>query len=383
MAKNVWAQLNNPLNVDLIKRHSIEISMGTLESVADQAGMQALISKLPDLCSRAQSSVDGAEGLSKTMKNARKKEISYVAMGIQLARFQQVLLHTSNGQRFFPGKADLAGNPGCRIFEGAIEIEDLSRAFELFAYAKIRTEYKRNAEGERLNKAKDVLAEKPYFYPPSVIADRDAAQAATASGDWLKAPVNHAQMMQTINTTENKTPDATPDSHPMVPASCSAFEPDGSTHGVSTLSGIGQIRKHSARSHEPTGKPEVAFEDLRMLWKDQARIEESKAKVKQKQKDIKKKVSNVKQVRRNDENKLRGWEEKMERLRQTLRGHEDDLEGLAEQYQEATKELKDLEREAKMLVSDFDLAVIKRKRGELEQDEERIKKQKQALVEED
>jgi DNA repair exonuclease SbcCD ATPase subunit len=301
-------------------------------------------------------------------------------MGIQLARFQQVLLHTSNGQRFFPGKAGLPGNPGCKVFEGAIEIEDLSRAVELFAYAKIRTEYKRNAEGERLNKAKDVLAEKPYFYPPSVIADRDAAQAAAASGNCPAAPVNHTQTIRMINTAENETPDATPDSHPMVPASLHIVEAEDGTHGMPTLSGIGQVRKHSSRSREPTEKPEVAFEDLRMLWKEQARIEEGKTKAKQKQKDIKKKVSNVKQVRRNDENKLRGWEEKMERLRQTLKGHEDDLGGLAEQYQEATKELKDLEREAKMLVSDFDLAVIKRKRDELEQDEERIKKQKQALV---
>lgn len=71
---------------------------------------------------------------------------------------------------------------------------------------------------------------------------------------------------------------------------------------------------------------------------------------------------------------------KLEKLRQTLKGHEDDLEGLAGQYQEATKELKELEREARMLVSDFDLAVIKRKRDELELDEQRIKKQKQALV---
>lgn len=36
-----------------------------------------------------------------------------------------------------------------------------------------------------------------------------------------------------------------------------------------------------------------------------------------------------------------------------------------------------------MLVSDFDLAVIKQKRDELELDEQRIKKQKQALVEGD
>lgn len=73
----------------------------------------------------------------------------------------------------------------------------------------------------------------------------------------------------------------------------------------------------------------------------------------------------------------------MEKLIQTLKGHGDDLESIAEQYQEATKELKDLERYAKMLVSDFDLAIIRLKRDELEQDEERIKKRKQALVEED
>jgi DNA repair ATPase RecN len=127
----------------------------------------------------------------------------------------------------------------------------------------------------------------------------------------------------------------------------------------------------------------VAYEDLRILWKDQARIEEGKAKAKQKQIDIKKKVSIIKQTRRNDENKLKRSEEKLERLRQTLKDHEDDLEGLAEQYQEATNELKNLDKAAKMLVSDFDLAAIKRKRDELEQDEARIKKQKQALVDED
>ena len=64
----------------------------------------------------------------------------------------------------------------------------------------------------------------------------------------------------------------------------------------------------SVESQEPTEKSEVAFEDLRMLWKDQTRIEEGKVKAKQKQKDIKKKVSNAKQARRNDENKLRELE---------------------------------------------------------------------------
>ena len=108
-----------------------------------------------------------------------------------------------------------------------------------------------------MNKAKDILAEKPFFYSPSVIADQNAAKAPT--------PVHHAQGIRMISSNENETPDATPDSGPMVAASCSGIDAEDSTHGVATLSGIDQVRKHSARSQEPTEKPEVAFEDLRML----------------------------------------------------------------------------------------------------------------------
>jgi len=379
-AKNVWAQLNNPQNVDLIKKESVEIPIGVLESITDQSDMEILISELPGLCGRAQRDVDDTEGMTKTQKNARKKEISYVAMGIQLTRFQQVLLHTSNGQRFFPGKANLAGNPGCRVFEGFIEIEDLSRAVELFASAKIRTQYKRNAEGERLNKARDVLAEKPYFYSPSVIADRDAAKAAAGGGYGSAAPVLRDQ---TIEANGSEIQHAASGSLSLVPESHSGTAVNNSDRGTSRCSNIQQERQRVTRSNDSSRKPEVPYEDLRILWKDQARIEEGKAKAKQKQIDIKKKVSDIKQTRRNDENKLKGWEEKLEKLRQTLKDHEDDLEGLAEQYQEATNELKKLDRAAKLLVSDFDLAAIKRKRDELEQDEARIKKQKPALVDED
>jgi hypothetical protein len=379
-AKNVWAQLNNPQNVDLIKKDSVDIPPDGLQRITDQKDMETFISELPDLCGRAQKDVDDTKGMTKTQKNARKKEISYVAMGIQLARFQQVLLHTSNGQRFFPGKADLVGNPGCRVFEGFIEIEDLSRAVELFASAKIRTQYKRNAEGERLNKARDVLAEKPYFYSPSVIADRNAAKAAAGGGDGSAAPVLRHQ---TIEATGSEIQHAISESLSVVPESYSGTVVNNSDRGTSRCSDIKQERQRVTRSNDSSGKPEVAYEDLRILWKDQARIEEGKAKAKQKQIDIKKKVSIIKQTRRNDENKLKRSEEKLERLRQTLKDHEDDLEGLAEQYQEATNELKNLDKAAKMLVSDFDLAAIKRKRDELEQDEARIKKQKQALVDED
>lgn len=344
--------------------------------------MQKLISKVPDLCSKAQRAIDDVEGLTKTMKNARKKEVSYLAMGIQLARFQQVLVHTSNGQRFFPCKAGLAGNPGCRVFEGSIEIEDLSRAVELFAFAKIRTEYKRNAEGERLNRAKDVLAEKPYYYPPTIFANQNAVKAATSSSDGPAAAELRVQTSGTIGTTEREILDAAPDSHPVGSTSPSGMGAE-SNHELSTLHGISEVRKHYAITKEPTGKPQVTPDDSPTFWSEQARIETNKAKTKQKQTDIKKKVSNIKQTKRYEQKKLQGWQAKLERLSQTLKNHDSDLEGLAVEYQQAENELRRLEREAKVLVSDFDLAAIKRKREELEQDEQRIKKRKQALVEGD
>jgi hypothetical protein len=301
-------------------------------------------------------------------------------MAIQLARFQQVLFHTCDGQRFFPGKSSLANHPGFRVFEDFIEIENLSRAVELFVFAKTRTVFRCNAGSQRKVEPKDNLAQKPYYYPPSIFADRDAAKAAAASGNLPAAPVLRDQ---TIGATDDETQHATSDSLSTVSKSYSGMAVSNSERGISRYSATKPGRKRISRSEESSGKPEVVYEDLRILWKDQARIEDGKSKAKQKQIDIKKKMSNIKQARRNDENKLRGWEQKLERLKQTLKDHEDDLEGLTEQYHGVTNELKNLEREAKVLVSDFDLAAIKRKRDELEQDEQRIKKQKQALVDAD
>lgn len=270
-----------------------------------------------------------------------------------------------------------------QVFEGSIEIEDLSRAVELFAFAKIRTEYKRNAEGERLNKAKDVLAEKPYYYSPTIFADQDAVKAAAASNDGPVAPELRDQTSGMIGTTESEMLDAASDSHPVGSASLSGMKADDIIHGVSTLSGISQVRKHCTRSKDPTGKPQVAHDDPPTFWSEQARMETNKAKTKQKQSDIKKKVSNIKQTRRYDERKLQGWQAKPEKLTQTLNNHDNGLEVLAVEYQQAENELRRLESEAKVLVSDLDLAMIKRNREELEQDEKRIKKQKQALVDGD
>jgi hypothetical protein len=342
--------------------------------------MEALISRLPDQCSQAQIAVQSDEGIRDKKKKDRKQEIGIVAMAIQLARFQQALLHTCDGQRFFPGKLGLAGHSGFKVFEDFIEIEDLSRAVELFVFAKTRTVFRCNAGSQRKVEPKDNLAQKPYYYPPSIFADQNAAKAAVASGNWPAAPVPGDQ---TIGTTDGETQHATSESLSAVPESYSGMAVNNSDRGMSRYRGTKPGRKRVVRSDESSGKPEVAYEDLRILWKGQARIEEGKANAKQKQIDIKKKMSKIKQTRRNDEKKLRGWEKKLERLRQTLRDHEGDLEGFTEEYQDATNELKDLEREAKVLVSDFDLAAIKRKRDELELDEQRIKKQKQALANED
>ena len=70
----------------------------------------------------------------------------------------------------------------------------------------------------------------------------------------------------------------------------------------------------------------------------------------------------------------------MEKLRQSLADNENGLVQLAEEHQEAEDELNRLEREAKLLLSHFDLAAIKRKRDHFEQQELRIKKRKQALA---
>jgi hypothetical protein len=100
--------------------------------------MVALLKELPAQLSSKLRAIDRSRRLGKREKDADRRDIGYVARGIQLARFQQALTHTANGKMFFPGKADIAGNPGRRVFEDFVEIEDLSRAFELFTQQKCR-----------------------------------------------------------------------------------------------------------------------------------------------------------------------------------------------------------------------------------------------------
>jgi len=281
-------------------------------------------------------------------------------MAIQLARFQQALFHTCDGHRFFPGKADLAISPDCRVFEDFIEIEDLSRAYELFTYRKHQYSFTH----ETLSSPKDGLAQKPYFYPLNLAwahyaAKLDAGDAFSSDAfEWEEASgVRHDQ---TLSASISDT-----------------IEPHTVTRGMS-----GNTRS-IAKVGRSNRDRELGDEDKQTLSKAQARIEVSKAEARQKQKEISKKATSIKQARRSDQNKLKGWEDKVEKLRQSLNDHENGLAKLAEEHQEAEDELKRLEREAKLLLSDFDLAAIKRKRDSLEQEELRIKKRKQALADED
>lgn len=359
------------------------MDINELDAITGQSGMETLISKIPDHCSQAQVAIESDKDLRNNERKARVRHISIVAMAIQLAHFQQVLLHTCDGKRFFPGKSGPADHPGFRVFEDTIEIEDLSRAVELFVFAKTRTVFRVNAGSQRKVEPKDNLAQNPYYYPPTIFADQAAVKNAAASGDGPAALELRDQTNQTIRTAESETPDAVSVPHAWLPTSLSGIEARGSTHGVPSLSDISPVHKHCARSNKTTEKHQVLDDDSPTFWSGQARIEANKAKVKQKQTDIKKKVSNIKQTKRYDQRKLQGWQAKLEQLSQTLKNHDSDLEGFAVGYQQAENELRRLETEARVLVSDLELAMIKRKREELEQDEERIKKKKQALAEGD
>lgn len=255
------------------------MNIDEINAVTDQSGMEALISRLPDQCSQAQIAVQSEEGIRDKKKKDRKQELGIVAMAIQLARFQQALLHTCDGRRFFPGKSGLAGHSGFRVFADFIEIEDLSRAVELFVFAKTRTVFRCNAGSQRKVEPKDNLAQKPYYYPPSIFADQDTAKAAAASGRLPAAPV---LVDQTIGATNCETQHATSESLSAVPESNSRMAVTNSDRGMSRYCGTKQGRRRVARSVESSEKPEVAYEDLRILWEDQARIEEGKAKAKQK-----------------------------------------------------------------------------------------------------
>jgi hypothetical protein len=66
-----------------------------------------------------------------------------------------------------------------------------------------------------------------------------------------------------------------------------------------------------------------------------------------------------------------------------LKDDDKNLRSLVVEQQEVVDDLKHFGKQDRLLKFNFDLAAIKRKKLELEQDEERIKKQRLALIKED
>jgi hypothetical protein len=129
---SVWKALDSTLHIDLLTRENVELDIDKLVSATTRVGMENLINVLPTRLMGKLQAIDDNELLSQSAKVKGIREICYVARGIQLARFQQALMETSDGKSFFTGKAHIPGNPGRRVFEDFVEIEDLSRALELF-----------------------------------------------------------------------------------------------------------------------------------------------------------------------------------------------------------------------------------------------------------
>lgn len=263
--------MNDQKNVGRLKRVYVELSAHDLTSVTDQTGMEALISQLPGCCSEHQSTFDNDVTSARVVRGQTKEDTMYIAMAIQLARFQQALCHTCDGHRFFPGKADLAVSPGCRVFEDLIDIEDLSRAYELFTYRK----HQHSFTHETLSSPKDGLAQKPYFYPLNLAWAHYAAKLDTRNvissdaSEWEEASgVSHDQTL-------------------------SASIPD--TIEPHTITGS---TRSTARIGSSSRDQESGDEDKQTLSRAQARIEASKAEARQKQKEISKKVTNIKQAQR-------------------------------------------------------------------------------------
>ena len=359
--KEIWRTLSEPNNADRLKRIYVELTDDDLTSTIDQAGMETLLSQLPAHYIAEPNMVGDRESLTRVPKRRIKDDISYFAMAIQLARLQQALLHTCDGQRFFPGKADLGINPGCRVFEELIEIEDLSRAYELFTYQKHSDSYKPKTEGGEFWNSKDVLAQKPYFYPLNLAWAHYVAKLDVGNS-------NASVLAESSDTIDNQT------SSMRTPI---GLELPVAIQDVSeNIGGVGTRGRPSRSAH-------LNNEDHQTSCKAQGRIEDEIAKARQKQKDTKSKMSSIKSARRYDQSKLKGWKEKVENLKLALKDHDDELEVLSLEDKETANELKKLENEAKLLLSDFDLSALKRKRDELQQEEQRIKKQKQALLEED
>jgi hypothetical protein len=355
---SIWRALNHTPHIDLLKKQNVELDVDDLTAANDQAGMVALIKKLPAELSDKVRAVDDNESLDAVGKEMGKKPIGYVARAIQLARFQQALVHTSNGKRFFPGKADIFGNPGRRVFEDFIEIEDLSRTLELFCIQK-------NRYVKTTNRSSKQLAQKPYYYPNTITATEGAVGLPARIGDGSPShrrgetgPLPDDQTLRSwITTATTPTLPRFLDPEEDSASRAESVEPDIPVDG---------------EEHADVDSDEEFGEDWRKLASDKTQLDARKTEAVRKQKDNNFDLWFAEEKQSFAQDRLRA-------LEQELKDGEDDLQRLERERQDSVAELKKVEKEAKMLSVDITLAKNKRKRAELERGERQAKKQKQAL----
>jgi hypothetical protein len=271
----------------------VELDITALTSATSQADMEALIRQLPVDCTRKLDEIENMNNINKAAKESLSKDIVHVAIGILLARFQQALVHTSNGGRFFPGKVDLPGNPGRRAFEGFIEIEDLSLAYEMLVVGKRRIP-STNPKW-RVSKIKEELALKPYYYPHDIDETGGATGRATRDGEGLEVseregprePDDDQTRPSTTSTPSQSVVSALlPESH------VGSVEPDvpTSTRGVAD-----QKHEEISSDGETDARLERTDGYLRKLESDRTQVEERKFETIQKQKDNERELSYAKQ----------------------------------------------------------------------------------------
>jgi hypothetical protein len=361
---NLWSALNKKVHFDLLKREDVELAINALTSATDQASMVALIKKLPTAFGQTARAIENNQCFVKTTRENRKGELSYVARGIQLARFQQALLHTSNGQRFFPGKADIAGNPGRRVFEGFIEIEDLACALELFVARKKKSTL------TSASPVQEKLAQRPYYYPHDITAAYEAAALAAGNGGGLVLS-GREEMGEPVDDETLTSTTSTP-SRSVAPELRAEDRAEPIETGV--LAGGG-----TTSDGEADAQLEQTDEDLRKLVTDKNQLEEKRIETTQKQKDSEVELSCAKQKQRDVQDRVAAYEEKLKEAKKELGDGEDDLQRIEGVRQASVGELRKLEKRAKLLSVGIVQANNKRKRVELEREERLAEKQMQAL----
>jgi hypothetical protein len=367
----LWSAVNKKVHFDLLKRQDVELAINDLTSATDQASMMALLKKLPTALGQTAQAIENNQCFFKITRENKKGELSYVARGIQLARFQQALLHTSNGQRFFPGKSDIAGNPGRRVFEGFIEIEDLACALELFVARKKKSTL------TSASPVQEKLAQRPYYYPHDITAACEAAALAAGNGGGLVLsgreetgePVDHETRTSTTSTP----------SRSVAPELRAEDRAEPIETGVLTGGGTKRTYQETTSDGEADAQLEQTDENLRKLVTDKNRLEEKRIEMMQKQKDSENELSCAKQKQRDVQDRVAAYEEKLMEARKELEDGEDDLQRIETVRQASVSELRKLETRAKLLSVGILQANNKRKRVELEREERLAEKQMQAL----